>query len=265
MSLFGSLFNAITPGVGTILGAGLGLVGNLIGGNKQQESNDRASELAAQTAQAQLDELKRGKQAGIGHIDAGTQAYADTIAPLLQERPILLPQYRGLTTQQEMGRDDLLRTGQAMLASTGLRGAGRAGVGTVLDSMARYHAQARDANDAANRAAKVGARGSADAAKTGLATIRANAGTAKANTEIGAASQNAAVLGNQGQAQQQYEINSGRISGDMYGSIPKMLGNSAMWLGGMNAGYGNSPNQPQLMPTYDSSYGPQWPREMDPV
>ena len=265
MSFFDGLFNAITPGVGSIIGAGLGLVGNIFGGNKAQEGQDKASELAAQTAQAQLDELKRGKQAGIAHIDYGTQAYADTIAPLLQERPILLPQYRGLTTQQEMGRDDLLRTGQAMLASTGLRGAGRAGVGTVLDSMARYNAQARDANDAANRAAKVNARGSADAATTGLATIRANAGTAKANTEIGAASQNAAVLGNQGQAQQQYAQRAGDIGGNMISSSAQLLRNTAQWLGGMNAGAGNSPNAPPLYPNYDFSYGPQRPREMEQV
>jgi hypothetical protein len=263
MSFFDGLFSAITPGIGSIVGAGLGLVGNLVGGDKAQEGMDQASLLSAQTAQAQLDELKRGKAAGVAAIDQGTADYASTIAPLQQERPILLPTYRGLTTQQQMGQDDLLRSGQAMLASTGLRGAGRAGVGTVLNSMGRYNAAARDATDGANRAAKVGARSSADAATTGLATIKANAGTAKANTEIGAASQNAAVLGNQGQAQQQYAVGSGRLGGEALSSSAQLVGNAVQSIAGYNAG--NSPNQPPLYPTYDPSYGPQRPREMEPV
>lgn len=259
MSFFDGLFSAITPGLGSIVGAGLGLVGNLVGGDKAQEGVDKASEIQAQTAAAQLDELKRGKAAGVAAIDQGTQDYASTIAPLQQERPILLPQYRGLTTQQQMGRDDLLRTGKAALASSGLRGAGRAGIGTVLDSMGRYDAQARDTTDAANRAAKVNARGSADAATTGLATIKANAGTAKANTEIGASSQNAAVLGNSGQNQSQYAAKSGAIGGEALSSSAQLLGNTVQSMAGYNAG--NSPNAPPLYP----AYAEQRPREQETV
>jgi len=245
---FSDLLGSISGPEATLLSGGLNLVGNLIGGNRAQQGyNDAATRLAQDNAAARA-ELTAAKQRGIGYIDQGTQNYASTIAPLMTERPILLPTYRGLTTQQQLGRQDLQRTGQAALASSGLRGAGRAGVGSYLDAMGRYNAAARDATDGANRIAKQTARSSADAARTGLATVQANAGTAKANTEIGVGSQNAASLQNQGQSLGNIAVQSGNTAADMATSIGKLAGNTLM----SGAGYaaGNSPNQPPLYPQY---------------
>jgi len=245
---FGNLLTSLSANPASLVSGGLNLVGSLVGGSMAQDGYSEAADRMAADSAAARAELKAAKERGIGYIDQGTQNYASTIAPLMTERPILLPTYRGLTTQQQLGRQDLQRTGQAALASSGLRGAGRAGVGSYLDAMGRYNAAARDATDGANRIAKQTARSSADAARTGLATVQANAGTAKANTEIGVGSQNAASLQNQGQSLGNIAVQSGNTAADMATSIGKLAGNTLM----SGAGYaaGNSPNQPPLYPQY---------------
>jgi len=203
--------------------------------------------------------LKRAKAAGLTYIDQGTGQYADTIKPLLTERPILLPQYRGLTDQQQIGRDDLIRQGQATLASSGLRGAGRAGIGVVLDQVRRYDAAARDGNDTANRQAQVAARGSADSARQGLAGVQANAGSAKANTEIGVGTQSAGIIGQSGQTQANLASSTGQTAANLAASTGQSQGNLAVSTGQLlgntlqsATGYeiGNSPNTPTLYPQY---------------
>jgi hypothetical protein len=244
---FTDLLGGLSGGTAGLISGGLNLVGSLIGGNRAQQGyDDAAAGIRADNAAAR-EELKAAKERGIGHIDQGTANYAGTVGPLMAERPILLPSYRGLTRQQQMGRQDLIRTGQAALASSGLRGAGRAGVGTLLNSVARYDAGARDATDGANRVAKQAARSSADAARTGLATVQANAGTAKANTEIGVGSQNAANLTNQGQTLGNIAVQSGNTAADMATNIGNLAGRTVMWGAGYGAG---SPNDPPLAPQY---------------
>jgi hypothetical protein len=260
MSFFNTLIKGLTPSLGNVLSTGINLAGNLIAGGRAQEGYDNAATIAQQTSAAQLEELKRAKAAGLGHLDTGAADYEATVAPLLAERPVLMPTYRGLTAQQQLGQQDLLRTGQAQLASSGLRGAGRAGVGTVLDSMGRYNAAARGATDAASLAAKAGARNSADAARTGLATIKANTGTAKANTELGVGSQNSAILGNSGQAQGNLATQSGNTAATMIGQTGQLVGNALQFQGGYNAG--NSPNQP---PVLTPQVGQQQPAERQRV
>lgn len=248
---FSDLLGSISGPEATLLSGGLNLVGNLIGGNRAQEGySDAAGRIAQDNATARA-ELSAAKQRGIGYIDQGVGDYASTVAPLMAERPILLPTYRGLTTQQQLGRQDLVRTGQAALASSGLRGAGRAGIGTLVDSLARYDAGARDATDGANRVARTQARTSADAARTGLATVRANAGTAKANTEIGVGSQNAANLSNTGQTLGNLSVASGQEAGSLASSLAKLAGNTLQSYAGQSVG--NSPNQPQT--TYQNWAG----------
>lgn len=247
---FTDLLGSISPGGANLISTGLNLVGNLVGGDRAQEGYDNAAAATREASAAALAELKRGKEAGIGHINQGVADYSGTIAPLMTERPILLPQYRGLTTQQEMGRQDLMRSGQAALAASGLRGAGRGGVGTVLDSVARYTAGARDQNDAANRTAKVAARSGADAARTGLASIQANAGTAKANAELGVGSQNASTLSNTGQSLGNLAVQSGNTGAAQAVSTGQLAGNAVQF--GAGYGAGNSPNQPSLAPYYGS-------------
>lgn len=254
----GSLLTSLSANPASLVAGGLNLVGNLVGGSMAADANeDAANRVVADNAEARA-ELAAAKERGIGYINQGTQDYASTIAPLMTERPILLPTYRGLTMQQQMGRADLQRTGQAALASSGLRGAGRAGIGSYLDTMGRYNAAARDATDSANRIARQTARSGADAARTGLATVQANAGTAKANTEIGVGSQNAGNLQNQGNTLGNLTVAGGNTQADLATSIGKLAGNTLM----SGAGYaaGNSPNQPQA---FYPPYGPQQPRQND--
>lgn len=248
---FSDLLGSISGPEATLISGGLNLVGGLIGNNAAQDANRDAANRITQDNAAARAELNAAKQRGIGYIDQGVGDYASTIAPLMAERPILLPTYRGLTTQQQLGRQDLVRTGQAALAASGLRGAGRAGIGTLVDSIGRYDAGARDATDAANRAARMQARTSADAARTGLATVKANAGTAKANTEIGVGSQNAANLSNTGQSLGNLSVASGQDAGTLATSLAKLAGNTLQSYAGQTVG--NSPNQPQ--PTYQNWAG----------
>lgn len=243
---FEDLLGGLSAPSATVLSGGLNLVGNLIGSSQAQDGYaDAAAGIRADNAAARA-ELAAAKQRGIGYIDQGVKDYTGTVAPLTAERPILLPTFRGLTTQQQMGRDDLLRSGKAALASSGLRGAGRAGIGTLMDSLGRYDASARDATDAANRIARQTARSSADAARTGLATVQANAGTAKANTEIGVGSQNAANLTNQGNALGNIAVQSGQEAGNLASGIGNLAGRTLMFGAGYSAG--GSPNDPALYP-----------------
>lgn len=258
MAFFDDLMSAFGGG-GNLLATGLNVAGNLLAGDQAQQGYaDAAAGIRADNAAARA-ELAAAKQRGLGYIDKGVTDYGSTIAPLMTPRPILLPTYRGLTTQQQMGQDDLLRGGQAMLASSGLRGAGRAGVGTVLDSLGRYQAGARDTTDAANRAAKATAQQGADAARTGLATIQANAGTAKANTEIGVGSQNAGNISNTGNTLGNIAVQSGNTGANMITSTAQTLGSGLQFGSGYN--YGNSPNQPP--PTLAPGYATPWGKAED--
>ena len=144
------------------------------------------------------DQLNQAKAAGLGAIDAGTQSYANTINPLLTPNPILLPTYRGLTPQQQTGEADMLRTAGATLASSGLRGAGRAGVAAVMDQDRRYQEEARANNDADTRGEMRRAAGVSNNARSGLAGVEAQAGGAKANTEVGIGNQLASSFNNTG-------------------------------------------------------------------
>lgn len=255
MSFFDSLFSGLTGGTAGLISGGLNLVGSALAANRSAEATDQAAQIGAATSAAQLEELKRAKAAGLGYIDQGAAKYADTVAPLLTERPILQPTYRGMTAQQELGRQDLIRQGGAQLAASGLRGAGRAGVGAVLDSVGRYDATVRSGNDAADLAGKAVARAGADQARAGLAGVQVNTGTQKANTELGVGSQSANVLGNQGNAAANLAERAGDTAARLYSAAGRTAGNTVMWGAGDAAGrvYGNSPNQPILAPGYGYS------------
>lgn len=254
MAFFDDLFKGFSPGGATVASAGLNVVGNLIGGALAGRGASNAADIAGETARRQEAELREAKARGIAAIDKGTADYAGTIAPLMTERPIMMPTFQGLTQQQQIGRDDLLRDGRATLASSGLRGAGRAGVGVMMDQVRRYTAGARDQNDAANRAARTAARGGADAARAGLASVQANAGTAKANTEIGAGSQMAGVIGGAGNAQANLAAQTGQMFGNLATSTGRLAGNTLM--SGVGWEQGNSPNQPITAPAWGQSRQP---------
>ncbi len=189
MGFFDGLLSSLTGG--DILKAGTAIGGALLGSNANSEAADARIAANQAALDAQLAYGREGRQEmraaadrGLASIRAGTQKYADTTAPLRIERPVMLPQYRGLTTQQQIGLEDLQRNDAATLAATGMRGAGRAGVSAVMDRDRRYMADARAGNDRTNLAAKQQARGTADAATSNLGQIYAQEGGALANTEI---------------------------------------------------------------------------------
>lgn len=150
----------------------------------QAAANEDAinKELAAQ--QSARDQFFAAGQRGIGDINQGVADYTGTISPLLTPAPVELPQYRDMTTQQQTGEQDLLRNADAQMAASGNRGAGRAGIGAVLDQDRRYQEDVRAQNDQTNLQAKQHAQDVANTARTGLAQVQAQAGGSKANTEL---------------------------------------------------------------------------------
>ena len=162
------------------------------------QSNKDALASYQQFAGEGRDQLNAAKTSGLAAIDQGTQDYANTVNPLLSSTPILLPQYRGLTAQQQTGEGDMLRNASATLAASGLRGAGRAGVGAVLDQDRRYQEDARATNDTDTKTEMRRAQSVAQNARLGLAGVQAAAGGAKANTEVGVGNQLAASYNNTG-------------------------------------------------------------------
>lgn len=177
----GSLIRGVTALGGTLLGQNA----NNRAAQTSADATFRAAQLNAEEAARARAEMAAARDRGIAAIRAGTAGYADTIAPLLTERPVMLPTHRGLTRTQEIAREDLLRQGRSTLATSGLRGAGRAGVAALMDTDRRFLAGAADRNDADRLTAHRTARVSADNARSGLAQIRAQEGGSIANTEIG--------------------------------------------------------------------------------
>lgn len=207
------MWAALIPAVATI-------AGSLLSSNANKKAADQATQAQADSTAAQIEanrearaEYRAAADRGVGAIRAGTQRYADTINPLLTPNPVGLEVYRGLTPAQQIGRQDMLRQGQAALAASGLRGAGRAGVGTILDADRRYVASAADKNDEDQRTEMRRAQGSADSARRGLASIYAQEGGSIANTEIGAGNRIGESVASDGTAAAQGARTSGLIQG----------------------------------------------------
>jgi hypothetical protein len=242
-NFFSDLLSGFTGPGATVASGLIGLGGNIAGAVMGSNAASDAADTTAATARMQAAQMRESKDKGLGYIDQGTADYTSTIAPLLTERPITMPTFQGLTAQQELGREDLLRSGKAALASSGLRGAGRAGIGTVLDQVGRYTAAARGGNDSATLAARTAARGQADSARAGLAGVRANAGTAKANTELGVGSALSGIYGQAGATQAGIQQQTGQMMGNLAASTGRLVGNTLSSAVGQELG--NSPNAPQ--------------------
>lgn len=234
MAFFGDLLSSLTGG--DVLRGAAALGGAFLGANANESAAD-AQIAAAREGQAQQlafaresrDLQEQARQRGLSAIEAGTQRYAETTAPLRTERPIVLPTYRGLTTQQQIGLDDLRRDDNARLAATGMRGAGRAGIASVLDRDRRFMAGARAANDQDTLGARRQARSSADAATANLGQVYAQEGGAKANVEIGQGNQMAQSLRSDGTAAMQ---TANAIGGAQAGSD---LGTGAIYQSAINS------------------------------
>lgn len=180
----------------------------------QADANEKATQEVLVAQQQARDEFRAASQRGLGDIDTGVTNYAGTISPLLTPAPITQPTYRDETTQQQTGEADLLRNANAQLAASGLRGAGRAGIGAVLDQDRRFQEDTRAANDADTIQAKRAAQTVANTARTGLAQVQAQAGGSKANTELLTGNQLGASLQAGGNTASNLTSNTGATTGN---------------------------------------------------
>ncbi len=184
----------------------------------------RSQQMGLDATREAQDRQEAAAQRGIAASGAGTTNYADTIAPLLVERPVSLPTYRGLTQAEQIARD-LNRNSQAILAASGLRGAGRAGVASVMEADRRFVANATQTNDNWRLSALQAARSSADRARTGLATVRAQEGGAIANPEVG-----------QGNRIAETGLSGARTEADLTGTIGGVQAQNELTQGTVSAG-----------------------------
>lgn len=240
---------AIIGGIGNFLGASTAASGAADAAKITGKYNLQAANQVIASNEKARAEMRAAATRGLGYIDQGTGQYADTINPLLTPNPIMLPTYRGLTPGQRIGQEDLNRNIQATLASSGLRGAGRAGVAAGIDQNRRYIAAAHDGNDADARGEMRRSQGVADAARSGLAGVYSSTGTNKSNTEIGVGTQIGNNLSTTGNAIAGLTANSGQAAANAANTAGNLYGNAILGttrlagqgVGGLFAS-GSSPN-----------------------
>lgn len=184
------------PIIGGLGGAVLGYLGNQQAAQQRSNASTQAAQISAdastRSAQIAADALARSQALmreatarGTDAINSGYDRFEQTMAPLTTARPIMLPTNRGLTAAEDIARSDIRRNALATLAASGLRGAGRGGVSTVMDQDRRFVADATQRNDNRRLAAVQDAQRRADAATATLANGRQGRGQSLANIEIG--------------------------------------------------------------------------------
>lgn len=178
---------------------------------------------------AAADTLTGAGDRGIAAVTAGQGQVEDLFRPVIGEAADTYnPGYRlGLTPNQTIAREDLLRRARGVVAASGLRGAGRGGVATILDADRRFLAQAADTNDGLNRDAEKAnltlrqtQRTRADAARSALASSAMTTGQSISNLETRRGEGVANIRTAQGGAQaastrRRGEIASTAIRGDL--------------------------------------------------
>jgi hypothetical protein len=255
--------------LGSIIGAIIGGNANKSAASAQAAASERAAQLqadalrdstrmqveAGERAQA---EMREAANRGIGAIRAGTVRFMDTMQPLTQRQAEFYnPNFRlGLTQNQTVAREDMLRQGRAGIAKSGLRGAGRAGASAILDADRRFLAAAAADNDQLNRNAETtninlreNAANRRDAATSDMARMYGQEGGSIANTELMQGNRIAESMSDVGRATAANTAQIGQVQasnqlrmGDAYASASRA--NADLWAGvagqagGMAAGYG---------------------------
>lgn len=200
-------FSDIVSGVSDFIGGGDGLraiadiggaAAGIIGANRAadaaKDAQSKARRAFEDQSAAARQEFRQASQRGIDAIRAGTNAFQETISPMMASPDRLTP-------AQQIARDDLLRDGRAVLASSGLRGAGRAGVGQILEADRRFLADAAERN-----------QGRSDRARSALANVLAQEGGSIANTEIGTGNRIGESLTSQAGVASNAALNQGAIT-----------------------------------------------------
>jgi hypothetical protein len=250
-----ALIGAGVSGAAAIGGALISSSGNQSAANTAaQGQQDATAEEIAYDQQAQ-DQMRQAATLGIGDIQQGVSNYTSTVTPLLTPAPVTLPTYRDETPQQQTGESDLIRNAGAVVAASGLRGAGRAGVGSILDQDRRYQEDTRASNDANTLAAKQTAVGVANTARTNLGNVQAQEGGSEANTELLVGNQlgtNSTLEGQQTGTGTANAANAEANAQSANGSVASStLGNLA---GTTSSLLGGNPNVPGLGSTSQQNY-----------
>lgn len=133
------------------------------------------------------------KQAATGQLDQGTGTARDIYqqqqqigSPALNYlQSLVAADASKLTPSQQIGQEDLIRSTQNNLATSGLRGAGRAGQAVLSDSIRRYVAGALDQNEARRGAAATALSQIGVGGANNQAALEARRGTQGADLELG--------------------------------------------------------------------------------
>jgi hypothetical protein len=178
----------VVSGVVNIGGAFIGSRENRRAADTASDAAIRAAEIEQEGSREARQEYRAAADRGVQAIRAGTQNYADIVAPLLYQS-----QDYSLRPHERIALEDLTRDANAYLATSGTRGAGRGGVASVFDMRRRYVADALGRREDINRATE-------EAARTNLGNIYAQQGGSIASTETGAGNQIGSTYATAGRA-----------------------------------------------------------------
>lgn len=193
--------------LGDIIGAAVPIIGGIIGSKANKDAAGKAVKanklaiLAAQEAAAR----------GVAAIREGAAGAEELLQPMIGGYRL-----NGLSASDQIGLDDMERQMTRRFAASGLRGAGAAGHAILEDQRRRFLAEASDRN-----------LRRADAARSNLASIRANTGSAIGSTEVGAGSQIVPILQGQGYTQAALASDTGSMWGNVLGSVGAVLADAA--------------------------------------
>ena len=129
-------------GGGDLLGTALQVGGTVVGAKLASDANDKAAEQARIAAQRQAEAIAAGNAAAQARFDAVQQQ----TAPGLSRLHHVVSNPNTLTPQQQAQLDELRRRTANQLATSSLRGSGRAITQAIKDVEADYMRRALDEN-----------------------------------------------------------------------------------------------------------------------
>lgn len=210
------LLDAAISGLASVAGAFIASSASSKAADQESDALDKASRIS-----------RESKDAGLGFITQGTDRAVEALGPNFEKgalgttalRTILARPSNMLSPEQRIQLADIRRSGQANLARSGLRGAGRAGVAVINDLERRTIAGFGSENrDRQQRVGEIFERRGGEAA-VGEANFRANEGVAKGNIEVEVGTQIARNAAEAGQAQAAATTASGGILSSSLGTI----------------------------------------------
>lgn len=154
------------------------------------------------SAQQVLDQIGTTRTATMGALDKGYGEAKDLYGRQIDQgagglnylQTLVASDEARMTPAQTIGLEDLKRQVNNNLATSGMRGSGRAGQAVLADSIRRYIASAMDTNAAKKTGAAQVLAGVGNQGLTSTAGLAANRGQQDANIELGLGRDAASVL-----------------------------------------------------------------------